>query len=469
MIKVTLVLALGLAAAALLRRRQAAFRHRVLAAALACAALMPLIEAVAPVWQLPLLTARAGALAPALALGDAAGGQGDLDHRCAAAPAFRAPAVLPMLRSVWAVGVGLAFLLLATGIGRLGWVAARARPVQDVRWAAEAAALAGRSALSGPPGILQTNHPTLLFTWGLRRPKVLVPRDAATWSDRRSGSCSVTNWLTSAVATGRCSCSPTACGACIGSTLSSGSPAGACDSRASTRVTMPCSASAWPRPTMPSSCSNWRAGSGRAAARSFPRRPWPARPPRKESPRHVERPHGSFADEPRVGTAGVARAAGADRADCRAVAPGVAPATRGGGPLVASAPFVPVPPPASPARQASAAPQVPEAVRPPAPAATAGAVPSTSSPAPATSAPPAAEPAGARESLPQAMIAATYGVTVVDQLGKTVPNASVRLSNTSSGQKAEESPTSAGSGWSPTSPPTSISSQYRSLASRRRA
>jgi TonB family protein len=183
MIRVTLVLALGLAAASVLRRRPAALRHWVLAATLVCAALLPLIEAVAPVWQLPLLPARAAGLAPALTLGDAPGGQATSTTARAPAAAFRTLAIVPMVRSIWAVGIGLAFLVLATGIGRLVWMAARARPVQDGRWAAEAAALAGRSALIGPPAILQTSHPTLLFTWGLRRPKVLLPRDAATWSD----------------------------------------------------------------------------------------------------------------------------------------------------------------------------------------------------------------------------------------------------------------------------------------------
>jgi hypothetical protein len=55
MIKVTLVVAFGLAAAMALRRQSAALRRWVLAATIAGAALMPFVEAVAPVWQLPLL------------------------------------------------------------------------------------------------------------------------------------------------------------------------------------------------------------------------------------------------------------------------------------------------------------------------------------------------------------------------------------------------------------------------------
>ena len=41
--------------------------------------------------------------------------------------------------------------------------------------------LSARCGLKRELDILRTSHPTLLFTWGLRQPKVLVPRDAATW------------------------------------------------------------------------------------------------------------------------------------------------------------------------------------------------------------------------------------------------------------------------------------------------
>jgi TonB family protein len=185
MIRVTLVLALGLAATLALRRQSAALRHWVLAATIACAALMPLVETVAPAWQLALLPVPASRLAPALALGDAQGREAVATAGSSEADASNIPAILPMLRGGWTIGVGLSLLLLATGIARLMVVASRARPVSDGRWVAESAALAERYGLKRPPAILQTSHPTLLFTWGLRRPRVLVPRDAGTWSGER--------------------------------------------------------------------------------------------------------------------------------------------------------------------------------------------------------------------------------------------------------------------------------------------
>ncbi len=185
MIRATLVLALGLAATLALRRQSAALRHLVLAAAIGCAALMPLAEAVAPGWQLAILPAPAARLAPPLALRDAPDGAVSSTTTVTSRTGFGAWPIHPTLRAVWLTGFGVSLLLLAAGIARLLVVASRTRPIADGRWVAAATVLAERCGLKRAPDILQTSHPTLLFTWGLRQPKVLVPRDAAAWSDER--------------------------------------------------------------------------------------------------------------------------------------------------------------------------------------------------------------------------------------------------------------------------------------------
>lgn len=185
MIRVTLVLALGLAATMMLRRHSAALRHWVLAATIACAALMPLAESVAPAWHLPLLPAPAFQLAPPLTLRDAPDRESSTTTTLMSEAGLGAWAILPTVRAVWLTGFGVSLLLLAAGVARLFAVASRARPVPDGRWTTEAAALAERCGLKRAPEILRTSHPTLLFTWGLRQPKVLVPRDAGSWSDER--------------------------------------------------------------------------------------------------------------------------------------------------------------------------------------------------------------------------------------------------------------------------------------------
>ena len=52
--KISLIVLGGLVASFLLRHRSAALRHWVLAAAIACAAAVPLVEAIVPAWRLPI-------------------------------------------------------------------------------------------------------------------------------------------------------------------------------------------------------------------------------------------------------------------------------------------------------------------------------------------------------------------------------------------------------------------------------
>src|SRR5712692_1231853 len=54
MIKISLIVLCGLAAAAVLRKRSAALRHWVLAAAILCAGATPLLEPIVPSWHVPL-------------------------------------------------------------------------------------------------------------------------------------------------------------------------------------------------------------------------------------------------------------------------------------------------------------------------------------------------------------------------------------------------------------------------------
>jgi TonB family protein len=75
--------------------------------------------------------------------------------------------------------VGL--LVLLAGFARLLWIAARAVPVADGPWARTASDLAHAYGLRQVPLLLQTNHASALGTWGLRRPKILLPADAQSW------------------------------------------------------------------------------------------------------------------------------------------------------------------------------------------------------------------------------------------------------------------------------------------------
>lgn len=184
MIKSALVLAIGLATTLACRRRSAAFRHWVLAATFACAALMPLIAVVAPAWQVPWLRASQWPLAQPLALGD-------VESAAPAEVAVRTvaggigPSLPTVLWTIWACGVAFNAFVLLVGVARLQAIARRARPVDAGSWANEAVRLTTEWRLACLPSIRQTDHPTLLFTCGWRNPKVLLPQGADAWSEER--------------------------------------------------------------------------------------------------------------------------------------------------------------------------------------------------------------------------------------------------------------------------------------------
>ena len=76
--------------------------------------------------------------------------------------------------------------MLLVGFGRLAWLASRserlrARPLDRSR----AKTLPGSYGLRRPVVLLQSDHPTMLVTWGWLRPKVILPAGARDWTRDR--------------------------------------------------------------------------------------------------------------------------------------------------------------------------------------------------------------------------------------------------------------------------------------------
>jgi beta-lactamase regulating signal transducer with metallopeptidase domain len=189
MIKVSCIVLVGLVAAALLRQRSAAARHWVLAAAIACAAVTPILEYAVPSWQLPegvtRIVQRPGTLTlytpvqikSTDAAASAAGDRGS---------AMRAT-IARTLTIAWFAGIGAGLAILAIGFARLVRITSRARRVDSGTWAALAGEIAGDFGIA-PPAILQSDHPSLCVTWGMRRPAVILPRGADAWPEARARS-----------------------------------------------------------------------------------------------------------------------------------------------------------------------------------------------------------------------------------------------------------------------------------------
>jgi beta-lactamase regulating signal transducer with metallopeptidase domain len=186
--RMSLVLALGLAAVMLMRQRSAAVRHWVMAATIVCAGGIPVLGLLTPSWTVPQerAVARRPAVEMAISTGDAAKGS---EPPSADQPA-RSPA--PMLERlantvvpVWLSGVMVNLCVLLVAMFRLTRVAGRAAPVRSLAWKESLVHVSDAFAVRRPVSLLQSDRPAVLVTWGLVSPKVLLPSDAGDWPEER--------------------------------------------------------------------------------------------------------------------------------------------------------------------------------------------------------------------------------------------------------------------------------------------
>ena len=184
-LRVSVVTGLALVAVMLLRGRSAAIRHWVLAAATVCALALPALLPVVPSWQLPAAVSApfarsADAIAP-LAVGGLAATRVVRQDARPVEPWN----VTAMLGWIWLAGTTLFILLLLTGFARLAWLASRATVVTNAHWKRVLDDVSQRYGLARSVQLLQSHHPALLVTWGVRSPKILLPVTAASWPDDR--------------------------------------------------------------------------------------------------------------------------------------------------------------------------------------------------------------------------------------------------------------------------------------------
>ena len=187
--RVTFVLGVALVMSALLRTRSAAWRHWLLATAIACAAAMPALGRIAPSWNMVVAPAAIVSVASAppatsiIAVPSALAN--DTPPVVMSGERRRAIDLVTVLGWIWAAGFITCAGLLGTGLARLWWLAAHARSVTDGRWFDLAHETAREAGVARRIRLLHGAHPALLVTWGLLRPTILLPATALHWSDDR--------------------------------------------------------------------------------------------------------------------------------------------------------------------------------------------------------------------------------------------------------------------------------------------
>jgi TonB family protein len=187
-IKISILLLLAFAATALLKNRSAAWRHWVLSIALAAAAVAPLLTLTMPSWHMPALATlplytNEFRRAPNPIVGEARPSSVEATQQ--EPTRDQTPSIARVAVAIWWVGVGCSLFVLVAGISRLGWIAARSRRVRSAAWVALGAEISSQHGLRRPVVLLETDHPTLLATWGVLQSKVIVPADALGWPRER--------------------------------------------------------------------------------------------------------------------------------------------------------------------------------------------------------------------------------------------------------------------------------------------
>ncbi len=181
-----------------LRGRPARIRAVVWGTALAGSLLIPAVAPFLPAWSLPLpidlatagvasdvpQTPAAHRIGPPISLDETAG---PIDTRAITPHRFRLTEVSwrSWLLTVWLLGVAVALCRFGGGLWRMYRTVARARTVTDPRWLATLANARDRVGCRREIRLLVTDDIDIPATVGVVRPVVVVPRQAATWTDER--------------------------------------------------------------------------------------------------------------------------------------------------------------------------------------------------------------------------------------------------------------------------------------------
>jgi beta-lactamase regulating signal transducer with metallopeptidase domain len=183
-IDVAVVALAALLVVTLMRRQSAALRHVVLTVFLVAAALMPLLELTLP--ALPVLEwpSAAPAVASSSSFSSAVTttAAGSVSVVVNEGSSFSWAA---LVLAIWCVGLVAVLGRLLRGFVQLARLESRSSVIEDGRWRELADRLCASLALGTRVTILRSPDPALLVTYGVWRPKLLVPADADAWSDER--------------------------------------------------------------------------------------------------------------------------------------------------------------------------------------------------------------------------------------------------------------------------------------------
>jgi beta-lactamase regulating signal transducer with metallopeptidase domain len=207
LVQVSVILGVALAVVATLRRRSAALRHWVLAAAIIGALASPIVPLLASTWKAASQESRwtvtvveRGVIARNERTAVDAGTLPLLARRWmtdvrdaferllifAAAVPQRVHAQLPfLLVFLWATGTVVLSIRLCRQLWQLHRYSRRLERVDEQEWLSSLPETARRLGIRRRIMVLNHPDPALVVTWGTWNPRVLLPVDARQWTDER--------------------------------------------------------------------------------------------------------------------------------------------------------------------------------------------------------------------------------------------------------------------------------------------
>jgi TonB family protein len=87
---------------------------------------------------------------------------------------------------LWALGTLFVVVSLLGGLARLAWISARSTPVAGEDWAQTVVRICGQLGIARRVRVLEcADAGSMPLTWGIVRPRILLPAGAAEWSEAR--------------------------------------------------------------------------------------------------------------------------------------------------------------------------------------------------------------------------------------------------------------------------------------------
>lgn len=185
--KATILFVCAWIMASVLRRGSSALRHYVWVAAVLGSLALPFFILLLPVWHSATLGSAATLWSPAHANATSFGSRtipAVIVDAVVAAPVLNKLVIAAFL--TWTLGFCFVLVRLVTGLGRLAWVSAHAKPLFAEDWMCAILELSQFHKLGRTVGLLQCRSSLAMpLTWGIFRPVIMLPSGAADWPEDR--------------------------------------------------------------------------------------------------------------------------------------------------------------------------------------------------------------------------------------------------------------------------------------------